>query len=771
MRFGIAVAPLLAILICSLSLAGAAPGAREPNVALRDTVLGLAVAADNGAIGVATEDKRGESLLNRVDEPVWYLFERAGAQVWALPADHPDCQTLVQDDCASDAASVDVSANGQRVVVASRVDPAAVQNQPNRTLLTFATKGQGVIFRRTVEHEVVAVDLSGDGAKLAVLTRNVGSGADNKGHVYVLPWPSGSPLSAPIVTSYTLDGAATGISLSDDGLELAIAGDKYWHDDGANGDPKSTTTTTVRSSAVAARAGGTWHTLVGFENGIISVYNQDSVAKSAIYSRQPGAARIGTVAMSRGSPIFAAGDDGGNLHVFRLTPGGDLPAELVRTHLVGGALRDLSVSDDGAYLSLRSGRTVHFFAFDGKNVQPYWSDVLPADPVRLVADGKADLVAVAFSNQLRIYDAVHQLTGLPPGGLILKPGTEKTFVVNLKNTGNRAADAALALGVPAGWTGNLSQTRVVLQPDQSAAIELTIEPHAKQAPGKVTFYLNHTLSNGVKGATAIAADIPRVESLRLQAPDNAYSRAIVPGQGVAFALELVNEGNTARTSEIIVDRPAPGWIADPSPKSLTVPAGEARDVTVIVQAPPSVEDGTSVSFMARVAADAAGAVELTATVGAVFQPKIEGPNTFPAPLGNDTIVTYTIKNAGNAKDAVNLKLTAPLGWIVAFGDGQLEHALLDMAPGESRDVELLVHPADDADIGTQYQVRLIASSAADPTKTEARGLLVTAVEPGTPICKEGQKLRGGVCKDTPLPVAALVVALLGALAVAARRRD
>lgn len=768
--------PLLAVLLLALPVHGA-PNAREEPLDAGAPVLDVAIAHDAVAgarvkFAVAAKDV-ASGMTGRVDEPhleTWRSWDRAGDQLRAGDTDRTNCAQRAEDDCVGDTVAIDVSDDGRRMVAVGDIDATTLSLTPsdNVTQAVFVDAQQGIIARYQMDEPVRDAVLSGDGTKAAFLLE-VGTTTVTS-RLVVVAWPTSSAVE--VIKDVAIEADIDGMAIDTKGMQIALWGSAY-HQYTVGADESATTSADTRPATEAAISAGTDPlAVVGFEKGTVAVYSKavSGGDKVPIYSRQPTSSDITAVAITRDGAFFAAGDASGKLHMFRTTTSTSDPAEFLRTFTVGtGAVREVSMSDDRQYMSLRVGREVQFLHWDGASLTPLWKDDLGADGHGLAMDGTGDHLAIAVGEGLRVYDALHLLNTVLVGGKSVAPGETASLKARVQNDGNRFESATLKATGPPGWTVSREPDTVRLAPGGSTEVDLEVQVPRHAPPGTRSLYLNHTLADGSKGEGRLQVTVPEVRGLLLNATGS-RSIPIEPGAPAAFQMEARNEGNVRATGGFTVTGPD-GWTTAMTPRELDLAPGAKTPVELSIQAPDGLEDGAAGTFTVALADDPASAIELTATAGARFEVALSLPRGFEAGVGNATPFALTVENRGNAIDNVDVAAgPLPSGWTIALPSGLEASPVLDLAPGEVREVQGTLTISPDGVIGERHVIEMTAKSRADPTKTAKDTMLVTIGEAGS-VCPEGEKLADdGTCKKERTPGLGLPVLVGTVLVLAMLRR-
>ncbi len=361
---------------------------------------------------------------------------------------------------------------------------------------------------------------------------------------------------------------------------------------------------------------------------------------------------------------------------------------------------------DMAPLTIDAGKTKNLEV----NITP------PADVANgeytFTINGSSDTVGDAFDMlDLRVtINVFYRMTvTLDQTEINSSPDAVETVLVYVENTGNvNDTYDVRALGQYTSW---VSIDNTTLDADEGATevATATITVNATQSGNfRVRFEVT---SHG--GGNVTEVEVVIIIDLRYGVSLVAVKEAIPSGNNMSVdaEVELTNEGNTEDTYELrVVGLPGSLWDATLEKDEVTVIGGEMAWFNVTVDVPSGVRAGNYVvqvratSTMSPV--NLARTIPLNITVA--FGVNATGPedrvNVMP---GDSEVVQVTVENAGLGTDIILLEPVAPFeDWA-----DPVESAVLLM-PGESKVIDILITPPEDALTGT-YVVQIKATSRSD----------------------------------------------------------
>lgn len=769
-----AVLSVVLLFILPSTVAVTGPNPRSEDLSTEDTINAVAVAAATGHVVAATDDP-GSTLNNEPREDVWFIWDESGDQVTSGHADHPDCQSRLTDNCQSDATHVAVTRDGSKLVVGSDIPTSASISDDDESRVVIARPAFGTSGGFNLNATITDLEISDDGDHIAVLTAFM-SGGEERAMVYYRTL-SGTSVAQSGNWERFIPVAANDLDMSGDGEVVVVATDRLdsdGADDGTNywrftqgGSVTKNAAYGGAATAVSVSDDDPHWTVVGYATGEVALF-QDVTPSAAEFVRKPSNDDVTSVHMSRDGTRYVAGDQGGRIHLFAVTPEAPVHGAFLRTVSAGSSdVEGLRFSDSATYLIYHIGSEVSMDAVRQTSLLSLWTADLPSTPSGIAMRGDGEQVVAAFGDSVRVFQASHTVDTNTPDDATMKPGAQRTFTFTVENAGNRPADMTLGAGYdPGAVVALVDPGSLTLDPGDAADVEVTVTVLDNTPPGDQTVSLNHSLAVGAEGSAAFTVTVPVVHDVRLQEGDST-SLAVEPGAAVPFEVVVHNAGNVEETATVELASATSGWLVDIDPVPVTVAPGEDETVTVTVEAPTDAAEGVTGEAKVRLQGNAGQSVTLYATVGANFDVSLDAPPGIQVVPGETATATLTVRNDGNAPDAADLAIddsTVPSGWSVRFANGQETLESETIEGGQSSDVGLLVQAPANAGSSTTFAFRVAAVSQGDTSARDSADIIVsvqqaTATETDT----------GTGSNQTPTP--GLLLVALGLAGLAAARRD
>jgi MYXO-CTERM domain-containing protein len=757
----LALAAVVLLLVClDPALAGGNP--RAP-LATPGTVAALAV-SQGGSILAATQDP-GSIVPGgaAADVDTWHLWDRNGNRLNAGSLDLPGCGTTrVGDTCRTPAVAASISGTGERFAVAA--NPADSPADNTNGFVALGTAAAGLRQRFPFANPLVDVQLDATGARLATVERLPGVGGAETAQVQLWEWDGTATAPRGVfsgsITSYATAKAFRHAALSADGAVFVVAAGNVQRYGWGNYPPAEHTGETALPVQVAVGAGGAHTTAVGYDNGMVQLFDDDHRANPYLTQR-PGTGNVAVAVHQEGqSATVAAGDASGKLYLYTslAKPDGSASASLATSKQAGSeAILQLRFSGDGRTLVARTASEVRAFQVVGTTLTELWTDRPAAAPVAVATDTMADLVAVAAGSGVVVYDALHGLK-VQAEAVTMLPKTEREIAITFRNEGNRAETVHLATAAPNGWGFTVAPADFTIAVGATHQVKARISVPAGQAAGTYSLEVGHTAASGLAGITTIAVTVPVQTQITL-VEDGATSVSIKPGSTVQLRARIENRGNTEVTTRVSAGVDLPGWSATTTPQEASVPANATRPVLVTITAASGAKEGDRGHIRLALSQDPTNVLDMYATVGAKFAVGLTLPAGLSLPAGNTTTVPVRVSNGGNTIDSFDLAITGlPDGWVAILDQGGSTAEVRDLGPGESREATMFLRAPSDAEVGAQAKLGVRATSQGDPTQSQERRIQVTVGQPSTSTTKGG-----------PGPEAAALLAGLALLALLRRR--
>jgi len=340
-----------------------------------------------------------------------------------------------------------------------------------------------------------------------------------------------------------------------------------------------------------------------------------------------------------------------------------------------------------------------------------------------------------------------QAQGDPPGmkGLFLlidypsqtvRAGEVTTLRVKVNNAGQMPEPLALALsGVPAGWKidllgGGQPVGAVMVGVNQDVTVQLRVEVPKDAPTGAQTVTL--TARGPMQQASlpltlTVGTEAPARLSLKSRLP----SLRGTPRSAFEYSLTVGNDSGKDLTVALAAQGPAnfqssfsEGFGANEI-SSIPIDAGQTKDIKLKVTPPRDVRAG-DYPVLVKVAAEGATA-DLRVTLQVSGQGKLalstrDGRLSGEAEIGKTSTYTLVLTNDGTAPvDDVELSGTVPANWKVEFDP----KTLAAIAPGDKKDVQVLVTPADKA-IAGDYVASFRAAARGEQASADFRITVTTS---------------------------------------------
>lgn len=246
------------------------------------------------------------------------------------------------------------------------------------------------------------------------------------------------------------------------------------------------------------------------------------------------------------------------------------------------------------------------------------------------------------------------------------------------------------------------------------------------------------------------------QSLRLYTP---YPRITVPpGETIDYTIDLINNGGAIATAEVTVDGLPDGWkqtlrSGGWNAQAISVLPREKKSLNLKVELPFDIEKGV---YTFRVTARGHSVLPLTVevseqgTVKTVFtadQANMQGHAT------SDFNFRTKLENQTGEKQLYALSSHAPRGWTVVFKPNYQQATSVEIAPGQSKDIQVEVKAPYNVKAG-KYTIPVMASTG---SSTARLGLEVDisgsyGIELTTPDGRLSEKITAGRRRNIELVV-------------------
>lgn len=356
------------------------------------------------------------------------------------------------------------------------------------------------------------------------------------------------------------------------------------------------------------------------------------------------------------------------------------------------------------------------------------------------------LIAVLFA-LLVLPLAGAQAQGDPPGvkGLFLltdyptqtvRAGEVTTIRVKVNNAGQMPEPLALALtGLPAGWKIDLLGSgqpvgAVMVGVNQDVTVQLRVEVPKDAPTGSQTVVL--TAKGPMQQASlpitlTVGTEAPAKLSLKSRLP----SLRGTPRSAFEYTLTVGNDSGKDLTVALAAQGPAnfqstfTEGFGSNEISSIPIEAGQTKDIKLKVSPPRDVKAG-DYPVLVKVAAEGAIA-EMRVTLQVSGQGRLalstkDGRLSGDAEIGKTSTYTLVLSNDGTAPvDEVELSGTVPSNWKIEFNP----KSIAAIAPGDKKEVQVLVTPADKAVAG-DYMASFRANARGEQSSADFRITVTTS---------------------------------------------
>lgn len=319
----------------------------------------------------------------------------------------------------------------------------------------------------------------------------------------------------------------------------------------------------------------------------------------------------------------------------------------------------------------------------------------------------------------------------------VRAGEVTTIRVKMQNSGLAPEAMALSLaGVPAGWKIDLlggGQPVASAMPGQneSVTLQLRVEVPKDAKPGAQQVVLS------AKGTRLQSAELPLTLIVGTEAPAKLSLKSRLPSlrgtprSSFEYTVTVGNDSGKDLTVALSAQGPAnfqttfTEGFGSNEISSIPVEAGQTKDIKVKVTPPRDVKAG-DYPVLVKVAAEGATA-ELRVTLQISGQGKLalstkDGRLSGEAEVGKTSTYTLQLTNDGTAAvDEIEMSGTVPTNWKVEFNP----KTLATLAPGEKKDVQVSVTPADKA-IAGDYVASFRSTARGESSSADFRITVTTS---------------------------------------------
>jgi uncharacterized repeat protein (TIGR01451 family) len=319
----------------------------------------------------------------------------------------------------------------------------------------------------------------------------------------------------------------------------------------------------------------------------------------------------------------------------------------------------------------------------------------------------------------------------------VRAGEVTTIRLKLTNAGLPPEPVALALkDVPAGWKIDIlggGQPVAAAMPgvSQDVALQLRVDVPKDAKPGSNKILIS------AKGPIAQAVELPLTLTVGTEAPAKLSIKSRLPSlRGTprsAFEYTVTVGNDSGKDLTVALSAQAPSnfqttfteGFGSNEISSIPIEAGQTKDIKVKVTPPRDVKAG-DYPVLVKVASEGATA-ELRVTLQVSGQGRIalstkDGRLSGEAEVGKASTYTLVLSNDGTAPiEEVEMSGTVPTNWKVEFNP----KTIASVAPGEKKDVQVVVTPADKA-IAGDYVASFRANGRGESASADFRITVTTS---------------------------------------------
>jgi uncharacterized membrane protein len=342
----------------------------------------------------------------------------------------------------------------------------------------------------------------------------------------------------------------------------------------------------------------------------------------------------------------------------------------------------------------------------------------------------------AFAADVPVAQGLYLLTDYP--AQTVRAGEIATIRVKLQNAGLAPEPMALSLsGVPAGWKVDIlggGQPVAAAMPatNESVGLQLRVEVPKDAQPGSKSILLS------AKGATwlqptqlaltlTVGTEAPAKLSLKSRLP----SLRGTPRSTFEYSVTVGNDSGKDLTVALSAQAPTnfqttfTEGFGSNEISSIPIEAGQTKDIKIKVTPPRDVKAG-DYPVLVKVAAEGATA-DLRVTLQISGQGRLalstkDGRLSGEAEIGKSSTYALVLTNDGTAPvDEIEMSGTVPANWKVEFNP----RTLAALAPGDKKEVQVLVTPGDKA-IAGDYVAQFRAAARGESSAADFRITVTTS---------------------------------------------
>ena len=345
--------------------------------------------------------------------------------------------------------------------------------------------------------------------------------------------------------------------------------------------------------------------------------------------------------------------------------------------------------------------------------------------ILIISLGITTVVPCAWS------DAEKQKKDLPPRaisiapeypGVIIAQGDDVSIDLDVTNGGRRDENIYLNIpSVPKGWTARIKTysfdiNSIHMKSDKSKTITFKAESDEDIAPGNYTFLINARTEDGaLKSSSKVVITVKKKEKeKKTKGIDITTSYPVLRGPTDAkfeFSIEVANKLDKDTLFNLSAQGPK-DWEINFKPayedkffSSLRIKKDGTQSMAVEVKPNPWAEAGTYPILVKVSSEEAKAEVNLKVVLTGTYKLEAgtaDGLLSLDAYQGKPANISFYVKNTGSAThNTVKFLSFKPENWKVTFKPERLEN----LAPGELKQIEMTITPADQALVG-DYSVSI-----------------------------------------------------------------
>jgi uncharacterized membrane protein len=319
----------------------------------------------------------------------------------------------------------------------------------------------------------------------------------------------------------------------------------------------------------------------------------------------------------------------------------------------------------------------------------------------------------------------------------VRAGEVTTIRLKLANAGLPPEPVALALkDVPAGWKIDIlggGQPVAAAMPgvNQDVALQLRVDVPKDAKPGSNKILIS------AKGPIAQSVELPLTLTVGTEAPAKLSIKSRLPSlrgtprSAFEYTVTVGNDSGKDLTVALSAQGPAnfqttfTEGFGSNEISSIPIEAGQTKDIKVKVTPPRDVKAG-DYPVLVKVASEGATA-ELRVTLQVSGQGRIalstkDGRLSGEAEVGKASTYVLVLSNDGTAPiEEVEMSGTVPTNWKVEFNPKTIP----SLAPGEKKEVQAVVTPADKA-IAGDYVAAFRANGRGESASADFRITVTTS---------------------------------------------